>query len=129
MIQASDLLLNRLALIVYALLLSFTLIVTWLRVRRSARAVTFGWLLLSFFLTLLAITFFTGVIGSVLFGFLISFGSTLSKGDLGIAGFLLILGPALCGLLSLLISIYPASLVCRLFWPPRTAAKNANPGE
>jgi len=123
MIHTSDLFLNRLSLIVYAILLSAAILITWLRVRHSILAVTFNRLVLSLFVTLLALSLFTIAIGFVLFDFLVIAGSTLTKGSLGVAGLLLILGPALCGVLALMISIYPASLVSRLFWPARPGAK------
>jgi hypothetical protein len=127
MIGASDIFLNGIAWIVHATLLSATLLITWRRVRRSARAATFGWLVLSFFATLVALAISTGVIGLVLYCSVIMAGPTLLRGSPEEAFLFVILGPALCGLLALAISIYPASLLSRLFWPVRSSEKDVVP--
>jgi polyferredoxin len=128
MIHASDLFLNRIALAVYAIFLIATLIITWLRSWRSKAAATFSRLALSFLVTLLTISISTLVLGTVLFFFLVVLSSGLNpKLGLGSAFFLVVLGPALCGLVAVAISIYPASLVSRIFWPGQPTDEQAVP--
>jgi hypothetical protein len=81
---------------------------------------------LSFFFTVLTISVSTVLIGCLFFGILIRFFHLLSPG-LGSSFLAVMLGPALCCVISAILSLYLASRVSRLFWTAMQPTKKADP--
>jgi hypothetical protein len=126
MIPASWLFLNPIALAVYIFLLVSTALITYRRKKSNADAATTGRVALSFFFTLLTISVSTVLIGCLFFGILIRFFHLLSPG-LGSSFLAVMLGPALCCVISAILSLYLASRVSRLFWTAMQPTKKADP--
>lgn len=108
---------NKISLAVYAILLGFSALITFLRARTSSRRPTIGRLIGSILFTLATMSMCTFSIGLSLFILLIRLGphALTGAGDPVLA---VLFGPAVCAFFAIIPSLYAAWWLCRLFWPP-----------
>ncbi len=125
MVPSSEFFLNPIAWAAYALVLGGSLFVTWRRVRESPGHAPVGLVIFSFLLTLLALSLSTSVLGFALFTVLI-LSNHMFNASLGEAFLVVILGPAICGLIAAALSLYLASRLSRFIWSTNAPEKNSS---